>query len=183
LLNPSKKISTYSKGNRQKVALIAALASPVELYLFDEPTSGLDPLMEGEFRECVNELRGQGATVLLSSHILAEVEALADRVTIIRDGTTVETGSLAEMRHLARTSIDVETEHRPTSLEGRDGIHALTITGHRAQFQVDRDNLGSTINELAALNIKALVSSPPTLEELFVRHYHHVPHASSEAES
>lgn len=182
LLNPGKKISTYSKGNRQKVALIAALASPVELYLFDEPTSGLDPLMEGEFRECVNELRAQGATVLLSSHILAEVEALADRVTIIREGTTVETGSLADMRHLARTSVDVETEQPLTSLHSRAGIHGLSIKGNTAQFQVDRESLGATLNELAALNIKSLVSSPPTLEELFVRHYHSVPHANSEAE-
>ena len=140
-LDPRKKGRAYSKGNRQKVALVAALASDVELLLLDEPTSGLDPLMEEVFRRsCVAEERDRGRTVLLSSHILAEVEALCDRVSIIRDGRTVETGTLAELRHLTRTSISAElAARRPTGLDQLPGVHDLLVDGHRVRCEVDAD--------------------------------------------
>src|ERR1700722_16919190 len=136
-LDPTKKARAYSKGNRQKVALIAALASDAELLVFDEPTSGLDPLMEAAFRECVEEERQRGRTVLLSSHILAEAEALCDRVTIIRAGRTVDTGALSDLRHLSRTSVRAELERAPEGLEGLAGVHDLDITGNRVSCQVD----------------------------------------------
>jgi ABC-2 type transport system ATP-binding protein len=171
-LDPTKRFDTYSKGNRQKVALIAALASRVELYLLDEPTSGLDPLMEGEFRDCVRELvREDGATVLLSSHILGEVEALCDRVTIIREGRTVQHGSLAELRHLTRTKVTAETETPAGELADHPGIRALQLDGTRASFQVDGPHLGGAIELLSRHGIRSLVSAPPTLEELFLRLY------------
>jgi ABC-2 type transport system ATP-binding protein len=170
-LDPGKKGRTYSKGNRQKVALVAALASDVELLLLDEPTSGLDPLMETVFRGYVEEIRGAGRTVLLSSHILAEVEALCERVTIIRAGRTVETGTLAELRHLTRTSIDVETIAPPAGLEALAGVHDLHVDDHRARFDVDTSRLDEALRHLATLGVKTLTSRPPTLEELFLRHY------------
>ena len=170
-LDPTKKGRTYSKGNRQKVALVAALASDVELLLFDEPTSGLDPLMDTVFRACVEEVRGAGRTVLLSSHILAEVEALCDRVSIIRAGRTVESGSLVELRHLTRTSIDVETVQEPTGLAGLAGVHDLQIEDHRARFDVDTSRLDEALRQLGVLGVRTLTSRPPTLEELFLRHY------------
>jgi ABC-2 type transport system ATP-binding protein len=170
-LDPTKKSRTYSKGNRQKVALVAGLASDVELLVLDEPTSGLDPLMEEVFRECIEEERKAGRTVLLSSHILAEVEALCDRVTIIRAGKTVETGSLADLRHLTRTSISVETIESPGDLATLDGIHDLRVTDHHATFDVDTTNLDAAVRRLAGAGIRSLTSQPPTLEELFLRHY------------
>jgi len=170
-LDPAKKARAYSKGNRQKVALVAALASDVELLVLDEPTSGLDPLMEEVFRQCIEEERRAGRTVLLSSHILAEVEALCDRVTIIRAGKTVETGSLSELRHLTRTSISVETVAPPGDLAALAGIHDLRVTDHRATFDVDTARLDAAVRQLTRLGIRSLTSRPPTLEELFLRHY------------
>ena len=170
-LDPRKKARTYSKGNRQKVALIAALASDAELLLLDEPTSGLDPLMESVFQECIQEIRRDGRTVLLSSHILAEVEALCDRVSIIRLGRTVETGTLRELRHLTRTSITVETAQPPTGLESIPGVHDLAVQDHHARFDVDSAHLDAVISRLATLGVRSLTSTPPTLEEMFLRHY------------
>jgi ABC-2 type transport system ATP-binding protein len=170
-LDPTKKGRTYSKGNRQKVALVAALASDAELLLLDEPTSGLDPLMETVFQDCIEEVRKAGRTVLLSSHILAEVEALCDRVSIIRAGRTVETGTLAELRHLTRTSIDVETVDEPTGLEQLEGVHNLQLDDHRARFDVDTARLDDALRRLGGLGVRTLTSRPPTLEELFLRHY------------
>ncbi len=152
-LDPTKKGRAYSKGNRQKVALVAAFASDAELLILDEPTSGLDPLMEGVFRACVSDERAQGRTVLLSSHILSEVEALCDRVTIIRAGRTVETGSLAELRHLTRITIEAETPDGP--------VHE----------QVEPGALPAALERLARAGVTNLVAHPPTLEELFLRHY------------
>ena len=170
-LDPTKKGRAYSKGNRQKVALVAALASGAELLVLDEPTSGLDPLKESVFQECIDDAREAGHTVLLSSHILAEVEALCDRVTIIRAGRTVESGSLAEMRHLTRTSIAVETVEPPHGLAAIGGIHALHVDDHRARFDVDTSRLDEALRQLTRFGIRSLTSQPPTLEELFLRHY------------
>src|SRR3954467_8250324 len=153
-LDPTKKGRAYSKGNRQKVALVAALASDVELLILDEPTSGLDPLMEEVFRACIADERARGRTVLLSSHILSEVEALCDRVTIIRAGRTVETGTLADLRHLTRITIDAEL-----------------ADGERVHEQVEPAELQATLERLVKVGVKSLVSHPPTLEELFLRHY------------
>jgi ABC-2 type transport system ATP-binding protein len=170
-LDPTKKCGTYSKGNRQKVALVAAFSSDVELYMLDEPTGGLDPLMVTVFRECVKDARERGAAVLLSSHILADVEVLCDRISIIRDGRNVETGTLAELRHLTRTSISVETAKSPSGIADIAGIHDLVIDGNRAAFQVDPNALDDAMRHLTSLGIRSLVSSPPTLEEMFMRHY------------
>jgi ABC-2 type transport system ATP-binding protein len=170
-LDPTKKGRAYSKGNRQKVALVAALASDAELLVLDEPTSGLDPLKEAVFQACIEETREAGRTVLLSSHILAEVEKLCDRVTIIRAGKTVETGTLSELRHLTRTSIAVETVQEPAGLDRLPGVHALHVEDHRARFDVDTSHLDETVRQLAGLGVRSLTSTPPTLEELFLRHY------------
>ncbi|WP_305092251.1 ABC transporter ATP-binding protein [Prescottella sp. R16] len=170
-LDPTKKGRTYSKGNRQKVALVAALSSDAELLILDEPTSGLDPLMEAVFQECITEAVADGRTVLLSSHILAQVEALCDRVTIIRLGRAIETGSLADLRHLTRTSVSVETAEPPTGLSELMGVHDLVVDGTRARFQVDTVDLDAAITHLTRFRIRSLVSQPPTLEELFLRHY------------
>lgn len=174
-LDPTKKCRTYSKGNRQKVALIAALASDVELFLLDEPTSGLDPLMEATFRACVSELRDSGRTVLLSSHILAEVEALCDRVSIIRSGAVVETGSIAAMRHLTRTVIQAEVQAMPTGLAEMVGVHEVVVTGNHITASVEPIGLPGLLAALGAAGITALTSSPPTLEEVFLRHYESAP--------
>lgn len=174
-LDPTKKARTYSKGNRQKVGLVAALASDAELLLLDEPTSGLDPLMEAEFQQFIREYLDDGHTVLLSSHILAEVEQLCDRVTIIRKGRTVQSGTLAGMRHLTRTSIAVETAEPPAGLDALPGVHGLVVEHHRARFDVDGDHLDATLRHLAALGVRSLTAQPPTLEELFLRHYGDVP--------
>ncbi|WP_370616983.1 ABC transporter ATP-binding protein [Mumia qirimensis] len=172
-LDPTKRGRTYSKGNRQKVALIAGLAARTELLLLDEPTSGLDPLMEEVFRDTVQEMRQEGRTVLLSSHILSEVEALCDRVTIIREGRTVESGTLAELRHLTRTAVDVTASRPIEGLDARDGIYDLVVEqgGARARFDVDTARIGETLLHLGQFGITALTSTPPTLEELFLRHY------------
>lgn len=170
-LNPKKKCRTYSKGNRQKVALISALASDVELYIMDEPTSGLDPIMEAVFQDCVREIKAAGKTVLLSSHILAEAEALCDRLTIIRDGKTVESGTLAELRHLTRTSVKVETTKPITGLSKLPGLHDLSVKGTRAEFEVESDKIDSALQLLLKFDIRELISSPPSLEKLFLRHY------------
>jgi len=175
-LDPTKKARTYSKGNRQKVALISALASDVELLLLDEPTSGLDPLMEAAFRECIEEERQGGRTVLLSSHILSEVEALCDRVTIIRSGQTVESGALADLRHLTRTSISADLAAAPSGLAQLPGVHDLDVQdlnhlGARVRCEVDTDKLNEVLRQLTAAGVRSLTSQPPTLEELFLRHY------------
>jgi ABC-2 type transport system ATP-binding protein len=167
-LDPTKRCRAYSKGNRQKVALVAAFASDVELYLLDEPTSGLDPLMEAVFQDVVRDLRAAGRTVLLSSHILSEVEALCDGVTIVRAGRAAETGTFDELRHLTRTTVVVETS-RP--LGDLPGVHDLSHDGTKTRFSVDQDELNAVLESLVALEIRSLVSSPPTLEELFLRHY------------
>jgi ABC-2 type transport system ATP-binding protein len=171
-LDPRKKARSYSKGNRQKVALIAALASDVELLLLDEPTAGLDPLMEAAFRDWINnEERARGRTVLLSSHILAEVEALCERVSIIRAGRIVESGTLAELRHLTRTSISAELARPPDGLLGMAGVHNLVLDGTRVHFQVDNQALDAALRRLTSVGVRSLTSQPPTLEELFLRHY------------
>jgi ABC-2 type transport system ATP-binding protein len=171
-LDPRKKARTYSKGNRQKVALIAALAADVELLLLDEPTSGLDPLMEAAFRDWINdEERARDRTVLLSSHILAEVEALCDRVSIVRAGRVVESGTLAELRHLTRTSITAELARPADGLAGLPGVHDLQADGTRARLQVDTANLDEVLKHLSVAGVRSLTSQPPTLEELFLRHY------------
>jgi len=169
-LDPTKKARAYSKGNRQKVALIAALASDAELLLLDEPTAGLDPLMEATFRDCVNAERHDGRTILLSSHILAEAEALSDRVTIIRDGQAVETGTLTEMRHLTRDFVDAELAG-PVSLDGLPGVHDLLTDGLRVRCEVDHAALDEVLGRLHQAGVRALTCRPPTLEELFLRHY------------
>jgi ABC-2 type transport system ATP-binding protein len=170
-LDPTKQCRAYSKGNRQKVALVAAFASDVELYLLDEPSSGLDPLMEVVFQDVVRELRDAGHTVLLSSHILAEVEALCDRVTIIRAGRAAETGTFEELRHLTRTSVVVETARPIETLSDLAGVHDLIIDDRRAQFSVDTRELNRVLEHLVEFDVRSLSSSPPTLEELFMRHY------------
>jgi ABC-2 type transport system ATP-binding protein len=170
-LDPTKKGRSYSKGNRQKVALVAALASDVDLLLLDEPTSGLDPLMEAVFRDCISEEREHGRTVLLSSHILAEVEALCDRVSIVRAGRVVDSGTLADLRHLTRTSIQAELAGPPNGLASLPGLHDLKVTGNRVAAEVDTDQLDAVLAELTKIGVRSLVSRPPTLEELFLRHY------------
>jgi ABC-2 type transport system ATP-binding protein len=190
-LDPTKKTVAYSKGNRQKVALVAALASDAELLILDEPTSGLDPLMEAVFRECAEDERARGRTMLLSSHILSEVEALCDRVTIIRAGRTVETGSLSDLRHLTRTSIAAELSGPAPALKALPGVHDLVVdeshdgagqnvagqngAGHgggwRVRCEVDSDQLDALLRVLVPAGVRTLVSQPPTLEELFLRHY------------
>jgi ABC-2 type transport system ATP-binding protein len=175
-LDPTKQARAYSKGNRQKVALVAALASDAELLILDEPTSGLDPLMEAVFRECAQDERARGRTVLLSSHILSEVEALCDRVTIIRAGRTVETGTLAGLRHLTRTSIAAELSGPVSGLDRLAGVHDLVLEdgqdgSTRVRCQVDSDKLDALLAAIVPAGVRTLVSQPPTLEELFLRHY------------
>jgi ABC-2 type transport system ATP-binding protein len=178
-LDPTKKGRSYSKGNRQKVALVAALASDVELLLLDEPTSGLDPLMEAAFRECLAAERDRGRTVLLSSHILAEVEAVCERVTIIRGGRVVESGALADLRHLARTSVTAELAGEPTGLTGMPGVGDLRIEGRTVTCQVDAAHLDELLRRLGEVGIRSLVSQPPTLEELFLGYYGGAPPGGS----
>jgi ABC-2 type transport system ATP-binding protein len=170
-LDPTKKGRSYSKGNRQKVALVAALAADVELLVLDEPTSGLDPLMESVFRDCVDEFRARGGTVLLSSHILAEVERLCDRVSIIRAGRRVETGTLSELRHLTRTSVAAELARPVSGLAALPGVHAVDLQGTRVTFEVDTARLDAAVGLLHDAGIRSLTATPPTLEELFLRHY------------
>ncbi|MFD4373285.1 ATP-binding cassette domain-containing protein [Streptomyces sp. NPDC058486] len=170
-LDPTKKGRTYSKGNRQKVALVAAFASDAELLVLDEPTSGLDPLMEEVFQDCVRQARDRGRTVLLSSHILSEVETLCDRVSIVRKGRTVESGSLAQLRHLTRTSVTADLAAAPEGLDRLAGVHDLHVEGRRVRLQVDTDKLDPVLAALLSAGVRSLTSTPPTLEELFLRHY------------
>ncbi|MEI5584207.1 MULTISPECIES: ABC transporter ATP-binding protein [unclassified Agromyces] len=171
-LDPRKKGRAYSKGNRQKVALVAALATPAELYILDEPTSGLDPLMEQVFNREIRRASSEGATVLLSSHILSEVEALCDRVSIIRAGRRVESGTLPELRHLTRSSVGFA--HRPeqdAELAAIAGVHDLVVDDGRVRFTVDSDRIALVLPELGRLGVQGLTVAPPSLEELFLRHY------------
>lgn len=170
-LDPRKKGRTYSKGNRQKVALISALASDVELLLLDEPTAGLDPLMEAVFQDCIRQAKDAGRTVLLSSHILAQVEALADRVSIIRSGRIVETGTLSELRHLSRTTITVGLEHNVPALSEMTGVHDLVREGSRLHFSADTAQLPRIMRALGEHDVESLTATPPTLEQLLLRHY------------
>jgi ABC-2 type transport system ATP-binding protein len=170
-LDPSRKCRTYSKGNRQKVAIVAALASDVELLVLDEPTSGLDPLMDSVFREYVRELRAAGRTVLLSSHELAEVEALCDRVSIIRAGRTIESGTLAELRHLTRTPVSIRTDRPVSGLADVPGVHAVRVDDTSAHFEVDPGRFDELLRHITPYGVRELTSTPPTLEELFLRHY------------
>lgn len=170
-LDPTKKARAYSKGNRQKVSLISAFSSHARLLLLDEPSSGLDPLMENVFQQCVAEARGRGTTVLLSSHILAETEALCDRVTIIRAGRTVETGTLESMRHLSRTTIKAELIGAPADLSTIAGVEDVTVDGRTVHAHVDGGSLAAVIKVLGDAGVRSLVSHPPTLEELFLQHY------------
>jgi ABC-2 type transport system ATP-binding protein len=182
-LDPTKKCRAYSKGNRQKVALVAAFASDVELYLLDEPSSGLDPLMEVVFEDVVRELRDAARTVLLSSHILAEIEALCDRVTIIRAGRATESGTFDDLRHLTRTTVVVETAQPIGALIGLPGMHDVSVDGTRARFTVEAGELNPVLQRLVELGVRTLTTSPPTLEEIFLRHYGDVtPAAEADAE-
>ena len=170
-LDPTKKARTYSKGNRQKVALVAALATDAELYLLDEPTAGLDPLMEAQFKECVEQLRDDGRSVLLSSHILSEAEVLSDRVSIIRDGSVVETGTLAQLRHLTRTTMSATVARPPEGVETLTGVYKAKLDGDRFTAQVDAHGVAPLLAALSSAGATALVSHPPTLEQLFLSHY------------
>ncbi|WP_282139817.1 ABC transporter ATP-binding protein [Cytobacillus oceanisediminis] len=170
-LDPSKKCRTYSKGNRQKVALVAAFSSEADLFILDEPTSGLDPLMEKVFQECVMEVKRQGKSVLLSSHILSEVEKLCDRVSIIRQGRIIESGTLNELRHLTRTQMLVDTSMPITGLLDMPGTHDIQESEHGMSFQVDTMQMDAVIRHISQFGIIRLESAPPTLEDLFMRHY------------
>ena len=170
-LNPKKKVRSYSKGNRQKIALIAALATEAELYIFDEPTSGLDPLMEAVFQEEVKALKAAGKAIILSSHILSEVEKLADRVAVIRKGEIVETGTLDDLRHLIRYQYKVETEKEAVGLKELSSVHDLQIKENEATFQADSDAIDEILKTLLLYGVKKLEATPPTLEDLFMRHY------------
>lgn len=181
-LDPTKKCRTYSKGNRQKVALVAALAADVDLYIMDEPTTGLDPIMEAAFQNCVREFKDQGKTILLSSHILAEAETLCDRITIIREGVAVESGTLGDLRHLTRSFVSVETERPIKGLEKLPELFNLDAHGRRAQFEVQSDMIDHVLKHILEFNIRELVCSPPSLEQLFLRHYDNGDKASANAE-
>jgi ABC-2 type transport system ATP-binding protein len=170
-LDPKKKGRTYSKGNRQKVAIVAALASDAELLLLDEPTAGLDPLMEVVFQDVINQIKAQGRTVLLSSHILAQVEKLADKISIIRLGKIVQSGTLIEMRHLTRTTIEADTGAPVPGHDRLPGVHNLETTDGRVRFSVDGEHLDGAVKALSQFGIRSLTSHPPTLEELMLRHY------------
>lgn len=170
-LDPSKKCRTYSKGNRQKVALVAAFATDADLYILDEPTSGLDPLMEKVFQDCVQEVKQAGKSVLLSSHILSEVERLCDRVGIIRQGEMIETGTLDELRHLTRLNLFIQTRQPLTDLSTVKGVHHLQKQDQGFAFQVDAEELEAVMKHISPFGLVKLESSPPTLEDLFMRHY------------
>ncbi|MBQ1013378.1 ABC transporter ATP-binding protein [Micromonospora sp. M51] len=178
-LDPTRRCRTYSKGNRQKVAIVAAFSSPVELYVLDEPTSGLDPLMEAVFQDEVRRVKQAGATVLLSSHVLAEVEALCDRVSIIREGRTVESGTLTELRHLTRTAVTVETARPVTGLDALPGVHDVHEVDGRTHLEVEPAHLDELLGHLIGFGVRALTSTPPTLEQLFLRHYGDDPAAAA----
>ncbi|WEK53552.1 MAG: ABC transporter ATP-binding protein [Candidatus Cohnella colombiensis] len=179
-LDPSKKCGTYSKGNRQKVALIAAFSSEADLYILDEPTSGLDPLMEMVFQECVMEAKREGKSVLLSSHILSEIEKLCDKVSIIRQGKIIETGSLNELRHLTRTQLIVETKQPMIALNEINGVHNIKAKEQALSFDVDSEQLDDVMKFVSQFGIVKLQSAPPTLEDLFMRHYNGTGQATSQ---
>jgi ABC-2 type transport system ATP-binding protein len=170
-LDPKKKGRSYSKGNRQKVALVAAFARPAKLYVLDEPTSGLDPVMESVFRAEIERVQKEGATVLLSSHILSEVEQLCDRVTIVRAGKAVETGTLSEMRHLTRTSFRVATKATLGEVSKLAGVHDARSEADQLVFDADTDAVNGVLAALTKAGVSSLSVSPPSLEELFLRHY------------
>jgi len=180
--DPTKKSRTYSKGNRQKVALIAAFASDADLYILDEPTSGLDPLMEQIFQECVSDAKRAGKSVLLSSHILSEVEKLCDRVGIIRQGKIIETGTLNDLRHLTRTNLTIKTKEPIVSLNELKGIHNIEEKGSELSFQVDTEEMDAVIRYISGFGLLKLESAPPTLEDLFMRHYQGEEHTHSRGE-
>jgi ABC-2 type transport system ATP-binding protein len=170
-LDPTRKGRTYSKGNRQKVALISALASDVELLLLDEPTAGLDPLMESVFQACIREVKEAGRTVLLSSHILAQVEVLADRISIVRQGRVVGSGTLDDLRHLHRTTFSVVLDRPADRLADLDGVHHLERVDDHLRFEADGDRTVDVVRSLGELGVRSIVAHPPTLEELLLRHY------------
>ena len=170
-LDPTVKVSAYSKGNKQKVALVAALAADVELYVFDEPTDGLDPLMSEVFRTEVEALGRAGRTVLLSSHVLAEVDAVCDRISIVRSGRIVESGSLADLRHLQRMSVVAVTDHELHGLEDVEGLHDVSYVDRTLRCTVEPQGLADLLTHLTAAGIVSLESRPPTLEEMFLRYY------------
>ncbi|WP_066188529.1 MULTISPECIES: ABC transporter ATP-binding protein [Gracilibacillus] len=170
-LDPKKKAKGYSKGNRQKVGLIAALSVESDLYIFDEPTSGLDPLMEAVFQDEVEKIKKAGKSILLSSHILSEVERLADKVVIIRQGEIVEEGSLDELRHLTRSTVTIATEADVTAMANVDGVHDFNQEGEQATFSADHQHLNDILVEATKLGVKKFEATPPTLEDLFMRHY------------
>lgn len=169
--DPSKKCGTYSKGNRQKVALVAALASDADFYILDEPTSGLDPLMENVFKECVLELKKKNKTIFLSSHILSEVEELCDKISIIRNGKIIETGNLSELRHLKRTQVKVETKILINDLDKVKGVYDVENSDNKFEFKVDNSELGEVMSYIDKYEIVNLICTPPSLEELFMTHY------------
>jgi len=181
-LDPTKKCRAYSKGNRQKVAIVAAFASEVDLYILDEPTSGLDPLMEQVFQACVLEMKNKGKGVFLSSHIMSEVERLCDRVGIIREGELVEVGTLSELRHLTRYNMSVISERAVEGLDTFEGVYDIARTNEGVAFRVDTPRMGAVISHLNQFGIQKLESTPPTLEELFMQHYNSNDAARSEKE-
>ena len=178
-LDPTKKCKTYSKGNRQKVALVAAFSSDADVYILDEPTSGLDPLMERVFQECILDAKITGKSVLLSSHILSEVEKLCDKIGIIRLGKIIETGTLSELRHLTRITLLIETKQPIPSLREVKGVYDIEKQDQALSFQIDREELGNVIKYISQFEVTKLESAPPKLEDLFMRHYEGVEEASS----
>lgn len=170
-LDPTKKARAYSKGNRQKVALVAALASRAELLILDEPTSGLDPLMEAAFTDCIQEIKKEGRSLLLSSHIFSEVEKLADTITIIKEGVTVESGTLAELRHLTRTHVSVILKKDASALRTLRGVHDFRAEGQHILFSLDNEAMPAVLAQIAALDPIGLTINPPSLEDLFLSHY------------
>ncbi|MDZ7679103.1 MAG: ABC transporter ATP-binding protein [Acidimicrobiales bacterium] len=170
-LDPTKRCRTYSKGNRQKVAIVAAFSSDVELLLLDEPTSGLDPVMSTIFEQVVLEAAEEGKTALLSSHILSEAETLCDRISIIREGRIVESGALDQLRHLTRTSVTATTRQPVEGLDTLDGVHGLEVEDGHVHFHIDSDRIEPALERVMAAGVVSLTSTPPTLAELFLRHY------------
>ena len=170
-LDPKKKAKSYSKGNRQKVGLIAALSVAADVYIFDEPTSGLDPLMEAVFQEEIDKIKDSGKSILLSSHILSEVERLADRVVIIRQGKIVEEGTLDELRHLTSSAVTMESELDASILANIEGVSDFSINDKTVKFSVDNEHMNKVLGKIATLNVKKFEVVPPTLEDLFIRHY------------
>jgi ABC-2 type transport system ATP-binding protein len=170
-LDPSKKAGTYSKGNRQKVALVAAFSAEAELYILDEPTSGLDPLMERVFQDCVAQAKAEGKSILLSSHILSEVEQLCDKLSIIRQGKIIDSGTLQDLRHLSRNNVTIETVQTLDALSSLSGVYNVTQDNQNTRFKIDNDQMDTVMAYLSSKGIKRLEIVPPTLEELFMSHY------------